>query len=120
MKKLFILLALIAVACGKNLPALDGIDFKQWKEDKNGCHHYREEMINTLTSQKNKLKGLSEDDIITLLGKPDQNELYKRNQKFFYYFLEPSAKCGASVQSPKKKLSVRFTAMGFAKEVVVE
>ncbi len=119
MKKLFILVWLITVACGKNLPALDGIDLKQWKTDKNGCFHFREKMIGSLRAQKEKLKGLSEDDIIALLGRPDQNELYKRNQKFFYYSLEPSAKCEASVPSPKKLL-IRFTAMGFAKEVVVE
>ncbi len=110
---------LVFASCSKPLPTLDGIDLKQWKDDKNGCHHFREKMIGKLTSQKNKLQGLSEDDIISLLGRPDQNELYKRNQKFFYYSLEPSAKCAASVQS-SKKLSVRFTAMGFAKEVVVE
>ncbi len=119
MKKIFILIAFVAGACGKDLPTLEGIDLKLWKDDKNGCGHFREKLMDTLESQKDKLKGLSEDEVIKLLGRPDQNELYKRNQKFFYYFLEPSAKCQTSAPS-SKKLSVRFTAMGFAKEVVIE
>ena len=119
MKKLFIVFILIAGACGKPLPTLEGIDLKQWKDDKNGCNHFREKLIDTLVSQKDKLKGLSEDDIIALLGRPDQNELYKRNQKFFYYFVEASSKCEPSIETAKK-LSVRFTAMGIAKEVIIE
>ena len=88
MKKIFIVWILMAGACGKPLPSLDGIDLKQWKDDKNGCNHVREKSIEQLVLQKNKLKGLSEDNVIKLLGRPDQNELYKRNQKFFYYFLK--------------------------------
>jgi hypothetical protein len=119
MKKLFIGFIIIAAACSKPLPTLDGIDQSQWKDDKNGCNHIREKSFDLLTSQKNKLKGLSEDQIIALLGRPDQNELYKRNQKFFYYYIEPSAKCQMPSQSPKR-LSVRFNAVGLAKEVVIE
>jgi len=117
MKKLFIVLALTAGACGKPLPTLEGIDMKQWKDDKNGCHHFREKLIDTLTSQKDKLKGLSEDDIIALLGRPDQNELYKRNEKFFKYFLEPGPSC--SSDSSAMLLSVRFNSVGLAKEAII-
>lgn len=71
-----------------------------------------------LTKQKDKLKGLSQGDIVELLGRPDQNELYKRNQKFFYYLLTPGKECGSD--SVAHRLSLRFNAMGFAKEVLVE
>ncbi len=117
MKKLFIVLALTACACGKPLPTLEGIDLKQWKDDKNGCNHFREKLIHALDSQKDKLKGLTEDDVIALLGRPDQNELYKRNEKFFKYFLEPGPICKSD--SSEIILSIRFNSVGLAKEATI-
>jgi hypothetical protein len=107
------------MSCGKPLPQLDGIDLKQWKDDKFGCNGFREKTVDALFSQKDKLKGLSEDDILKLIGRPDQNELYKRSQKFYHYFVGVSAKCDPAKQNAKQ-LSIRFNAMNLAKEVVIE
>lgn len=115
-----ILLVTIASACGKALPVLDNIDQVSWKDDKNGCSGKRMEMQDNFASQKDKLLSLSEDDIVALLGKPDQNELAKRNQKFYYYFLEPSGDCHADGDDHPLKLVVRFNAVGLAKEVRLE
>lgn len=119
MKKLFVFILCTCFACDKPLPQLENMDLTKWRNDKNGCSGDRIDMLVSLTSQKDKLKGLSEDGILKLLGKPDQNELYKRNQKFFYYFLEPSVKCDPS-KTNAKRLSIRFNAMELAKEVVIE
>lgn len=119
MKRLFIFLLCLALGCGKPLPQLEGIDLKQWKDDKFGCNGTRERSIDLFVSQKDKLKGLSEDDILKLLGRPDQNELYKRNQKFYHYYVERSAKCDSAKQNARK-LSIRFNAVDLAKEVVIE
>ena len=105
-------------ACGKPLPSLDGIDLKAWKEDKNGCLNNRSQSIEMLIKQKEKLKSLDQTEMIQLLGRPDRNELYKRNQKFFYYFLEPGVACG--VDKEPRKLSIRFNAVELAKEVIIE
>jgi outer membrane protein assembly factor BamE (lipoprotein component of BamABCDE complex) len=75
-------------------------------------------MIKPLQEQKNKLQGLTEMQIIALLGRPDQNELYSRNQKFYYYSLEPGKACGQNIEP--KRLSVRFNAVGRANEVELE
>ena len=119
MKKIFIFFILITGACGKPLPTLDGIDLKQWKDDKNGCNHYREKTTDLLNSQFDKLKALDENQIAELLGKPDQTELYRRNQKFYTYFLEPSVKCD-STNEGGKKLVIRFNATRVASEVEIE
>jgi len=66
-----------------------------------------------------KIKSLSEMDVVALLGKPDQNELYRRNQKFFYYFIEPGTPCTGATEHPAR-LSVRFNAMGYAQLVVID
>lgn len=76
-------------------------------------------MAGAMSKEKNKLLALDEMQIVKLLGKPDRNELFIRNQKFFYYFIEPSDNCNGQIKSTKK-LSIRFNAMGLAKEVTIE
>jgi hypothetical protein len=110
---------LIMCACGKSLPTLQQIDLNAWKNDRNACEGKRTSMIQAIDAQKEKLLGLSETQIVALLGNPDENNLYKRNQKFYYYYLQPSSSC-ASKTDNAQKLQVRFTAMGIAKEVSVE
>jgi hypothetical protein len=119
MKKLFVFILIICFACTKPLPQLENMDMARWRKDKNGCNGDRANMLSPLIEQKDELKGLSEDGIQKLLGKPDQNELYKRNQKFFYYFLEPSLKCDPT-KTKARRLSIRFNAMELAKEVVID
>ena len=116
--RLITFLFFMLMACGKPLPAFDNLDLEKWRNDKNGCQGERALNLTSLESQKDKLRGLSQDDIVKLLGRPDQNELYKRNQKFFHYLLTPGKECGKD--SSSLKLSLRFNAMGFAKEVIVE
>lgn len=117
--RLSIAFILILVSCGKDLPALQGVDTEKWKEDKNACLGVRSRMQEALKNELAKLKGLSEANIITLLGKPDQNELYKRNQKFFHYFLTPGPGC-ESPDSVSHTLVLRFNAMGYAQLVFIE
>jgi hypothetical protein len=106
-------------SCGKDLPTLSGIDSTVWKDDKNGCDGKRFPMTNAIQVEKEKLLALDEGQVIKVLGRPDRNELFKRNQKFFYYFLQPAPECNLGNANPKK-LVVRFNAMGLAKEVVIE
>jgi outer membrane protein assembly factor BamE (lipoprotein component of BamABCDE complex) len=76
--------------------------------------------MRAMESQSKKLLALSEQEVIALLGKPDENELYKRNQKFYYYFVQPSPTCTNAVIQNPKKLVIRFNAVGLAKEVGFE
>lgn len=110
---------LILSSCGNNRTTLGTIDLVQWKSDRNACGGLRTRSVDEFQQHKNELLGLSESEVVALLGKPDQNELYKRNQKFYYYFLEPAAACASSAGNPKK-LMVRFNAVGLAKEVSVQ
>ena len=90
-----------------------------WQSDKNGCQGLRSAMIEQLEQAKGSLKGLSEDEISSLLGKPDRNELYKRNQKFFIYSITPHNCSEVADSLPRTYLSIRFNATGLAKEVVI-
>ena len=97
------------------------MDMVTWKADRNGCAKGREATIDKLKEQKEKLLALSELDIVEVLGKPDRNELSKRNQKIYYYYLEPATDClqGSDDLKPAR-LAIRFNAMGLAKEIRVE
>jgi hypothetical protein len=110
----------ILYSCGPSLPHLEGVDGLAWKNDRNACKGERAKMIDSLLSQKEKLLALSELDIVDVLGKPDRQELYKRNQKFYYYFVMPSQDCNLPTSSSSLQLVIRFNAMGLAKEVVTE
>ena len=118
-KLLSIFLLAATISCGKSLPELENVNLTDWKNDKNGCGTYRSQHIEEIKTQKEKLLALDQGQIITLLGRPDRNELYTRNQKFYQYYLE----AGASCTNPKEgaiRLIIRFNAMGLAKEVAVE
>lgn len=119
MKKLvWVGLSLLLITCGKPLPDLAPIDLAQWKDDKGGCKQGRLAFIEELKGQKDELKGFSEKDIIKILGRPDHNELYKRNQKFYYYDIDSGKSCNDQVAG--QQLVIRFTAMGYSKEVSIE
>ena len=116
---LSISLIILVFSCGKPLPELENMDLTSWKNDKDGCSGKRESMEAAITQQKDKLLALDEAAVIRLLGKPDKNELYTRNQKFYTYYITPSPECGSEF-STSVKLIIRFNAMGLAKEITIE
>jgi len=114
----FLFLLLVPIACSNPLPKLEGVDTSAWKDDKLGCSGRRQEMEAALVKEMDKLKGLSEMQVVDLLGRPDENELYKRNQKFYFYYVTPGPDCPTAEELPRR-LSVRFNAMGYAQLVSV-
>jgi outer membrane protein assembly factor BamE (lipoprotein component of BamABCDE complex) len=119
-KWLSFFLFVICFSCNKPLPTLEGLDLERWKKDKNACNNIRINMREAIDEQKNKLLSLDQMQIVKLLGKPDKNELSTRNQKFFYYFLEPGPACEGIDDSITDKLVIRFNAIGLAKEIAIE
>jgi hypothetical protein len=109
------LLLVLLLSCS-SAPTLDNFDATLWKSDQYGCQGHRVKIYSSLKAQKSKLFGLDEMEIVETLGNPDKNELSKRNQKFYYYFLEPSEKC-ESPSISAKRLVLRFNAVGLVKEV---
>lgn len=110
---------IINFSCGKALPPLNDIEVETWQADKNGCAGKREPSIEHIKEQRRNFLGLSEMEIVKVFGMPDRNELYKRNQKFYYYYLQASPDCPTHLDAPLK-LAIRFNAMGLAKEISVE
>ncbi|XOV94743.1 MAG: hypothetical protein ACFHWX_08565 [Bacteroidota bacterium] len=110
MKYSWLLLSLIVYSCYK-APNIDGFNPATWKENIT-CATNRLPAAKVLLKHEGELLTLNQNEITELLGKPDEHELYSRNQKFFYYNL--TAKCDSL---PIQRLSIRFDALGRANEI---
>jgi|SRR5690606_10395188 len=109
----------VAISCGNNEITLEGVDLDVWKQDPKGCRNMRAAMGAQLENQREKLLRLSDMEIVDLLGKPDENELFVRSQQFYRYYIDPAPSCEAGKGHPRV-LIVRFNAVGVCHEVSVE
>lgn len=113
------IISAILISCSSAVNDLPNFDEEAWISDPNGCAGQRLLMVENLVRAKDQLKGLNQNDINELLGKPDRHELYKRSQKFFYYQISPAEACKSEQPGEDIYLSIRFNATGLAKEVMV-
>jgi hypothetical protein len=118
---------LLALSCNSK-PAnvdIEGFNSYQWKRDKYGCGNRRLTMRDAVVAAQDQFTGLTEKEVISVLGKPDGHELYGRGQKFLVYLTEPNPRCRAknyNSNRPEKVPSVyvRLDALGRANEVFIE
>src|SRR4051812_16518901 len=109
-------LFVLCSSCSRPLPELADFDETAWKADLKGCKNSRGVFVEPIKSQKDKLKGLSERDLVKLLGPADRNDLSEHHGKSYYYFITPGPGC-TGVDSVGLSLIVRFNATGVSREV---
>lgn len=125
MYKAFFFIFLCIICCSmcttkkKKNNRLEKFQSEQWTQDRNGCSGIRMELKGQLLSLKHNMRGFKVDEIVSLLGKPDAQELYSRSQRFYIYFIEPGPKCGTPKDNPQA-LFIRFSALGIANEFIVK
>lgn len=90
-------------------PEIEGFDKKEWNQEINNCNQSKVKLAEILLNNEEKLLGMGQASIKSFLGQPYANELYQRNQKFFYYQLTPGDTC-STIQTPLM-LSIRFDAI---------
>lgn len=114
---LFLTIGILSCNTSNDLP---NFDESSWQKDHNGCQEIRLDMLDDLEQVKDDLKGLNTDKVVQILGKPDKNELYERNQKFFIYEIRNAPACPDHQEDRSHMyLSIRFNATGLAKEIMV-
>ncbi|MDN5203624.1 hypothetical protein QQ008_19705 [Fulvivirgaceae bacterium BMA10] len=121
-KYLFALSLLMAcfISCQQNIKIV-GFEHEKWKNDKQACLSVRKAIFPELMKNKDLLKGYDEKAIAAYLGKPDETELYSRNQKFFIYYIEPAKQCTDPNNSERpKSLFIRFSALNVSNEIFVK
>jgi len=113
---LFATTMVISPSCSRR-KVLGDFDSQKWISDKGGCSGTRMKMKNDLLLIKYKLRGLKYSEITQVLGRPDTEELYERNQKFYTYYLQKGPDCPQVDSLKSIKVQIRFTAVGISKEV---
>ena len=111
--------SLLAVACGPpkqfDFPAAD------WQGDRLGCTGRREALAGELEAIRRDLRGLTEPEILDLLGKPDSQALQGRGQKYFVYYLEKGPQCENERAAPQARtVAIRLNALGFVTELTYQ
>ncbi len=112
---LFIVLICSTMGCTKKVDTGD-FNVEDWLADARGCNGVRAQMADDLQELKPNLLGHYQKRIIKVLGEPEEQELYRRSQTYYIYYIDPAEDCANGVQNPRK-LEVRFTALGIANEV---
>ncbi len=109
------------VSCNAKKDNIEGLATEMWKADAYGCLNQRADLEKSFMDNKEKLKGYSQKEMMQLLGKPDEVELYKRSQKFFIYYLSPGPQCNRQrLQNNRpKSLFIRFSAMDVSNEIFI-
>ncbi len=117
---LYTAMSLALLSCGAG-PTFDKAVFDQevWKNDKNGCNNQRIKQLEGLNQVKDGLVDLREAAVRKIMGKPDQVELYKRNQKFYRYFLNNGSQCSGQGLLGQY-VEIRFSALNKVSEVRVK
>ncbi|MDQ3393901.1 MAG: DUF3192 domain-containing protein [Bacteroidota bacterium] len=121
MLKKFTLLFLytLLISC-ENKVAIEGFDGQNWKDDKLGCQGKRDQLAPIILEQRDKILGLSESEILNLMGRADFLELSKRNQKFYFYYFLPGPQCEKTLSGEKNQtLQIRFNSVGYANEIMI-
>ncbi len=115
------LIGFIALSACQETPELKGFDQKIWKEDKLGCKNQREKYIPLLLDNKDKLIGLGQNQILSLLGRPDFSELYQRGQRYYIYYYAEDKPCQDEEPDihQDKVFKVRFSALDAVTEIVI-
>ncbi|MBR08258.1 MAG: hypothetical protein CMP48_11370 [Rickettsiales bacterium] len=116
MKKLAIPFLTILLTGCYSLPNIPGFNQDIWQVPITYCDQDKMDLANILVEHKDQLLGEGQTQIKKLLGQPDEHELYKRTEKFFYYNLTPGDTC--DIETPRR-LSIRFDALDRAKEVMI-
>ncbi|MBW7467365.1 hypothetical protein K0O23_09810 [Pontibacter aydingkolensis] len=113
----YLLLCLLLTACG--VPdSLKGFDSETWKNDRYACNGQRQKLTGEFEKIRRELYGKKEYVVRNLLGKPDSESLLERNQRIYYYYLEPGSQCDdRSKLSEANWVEVRINPTGKVSEV---
>ncbi len=96
----------------------DRFDAPGWRSDPLGCKGNRQRLAVEFEKIRRELRGLSQTEIMELLGKPDIQGLSTRHQKFFVYYLVTGPQCqNPPAESTARTVAVRFGALGYVTEV---
>jgi hypothetical protein len=117
--RLFFLIFLFSTSGCSQKATITDFNENLWKSDQNGCKEERLKLYTVLLKHQDDVLGLNNRQIIKLLGMPERNELFQRNQKFFIYNITPAPLCKSDYDQESLFLFIRFNAVGLCQEVFI-
>ncbi|PVY40827.1 hypothetical protein C8E01_106169 [Pontibacter virosus] len=97
---------------------ISGFDSEKWQQDKKGCKGHRSTMVQDFDAIRRDLYGRPEAEVKDILGKPDAEQLMRRGQRVFIYYLEPGSHCNERNKlSEANRAEVRFNALSKVSEI---
>tara|TARA_B100000686_G_C16619675_1_gene878503 strand:+ start:80 stop:433 length:354 start_codon:yes stop_codon:yes gene_type:complete len=113
---------ILLMSCSTNIPDIYGLDYIKWIEDKNGCKGERIKLVHHIIKNSDKFLRFSQNQMIDILGKPDNQTLYTRGQTIYFYYVKYNDNCKTSEiknEDDQIKLEIRFDALNRSKELYV-
>lgn len=108
----------LTCACRREEVKLENFDKTAWLQDSKGCKEKRLQLLPILEEQKQKLLGLSQEAVVELLGKPDRQDLQKRNAKRFLYYVSRGTQCQEHASKVEGiALIIQFGALNYVSEI---
>ena len=112
----------ILTSCKTSPPNIDDLDYEKWELDKFGCSGERMKMVRLLVENKEEFFRYRQNQIIDILGKPDNLTLYERGQTIYFYYIKYHPNCPNlpyRAEEERIKLELRFDALNRSKELYV-
>ena len=112
----------ILTSCKTASPNIDDLDYEKWALDKFGCSGERMKMVRLLVENKEEFFRYRQNQIIDILGKPDNLTLYERGQTIYFYYIKYHPNCPNvpyRAEEERINLELRFDALNRSKELYV-
>lgn len=112
----------ILTSCETKVPDIEGLDYKKWELDKFGCGGDRSKLVSLIDVNKEKFLRYNQNEIIDILGRPENQTLFTRSQTIFYYYIRYNPACEgqeARLEDEQVKLEIRFDALNRSKSLYV-
>ncbi len=124
--KVIISISLISLfflfSCSTSLPEIEGMDYEAWVTDKYGCSGKRIELVSLIDLNSKKFLRYNQNEMIDILGRPENQTLFTRSQTIFYYYIRHNPNCTSQEtmqEDDQVKLEIRFDALNRSKSLFV-
>jgi hypothetical protein len=114
--------AIFMFSCSTTLPEIEGMNYEAWVLDKYGCAGERIELVSLIDVNKEKFLRYNQNEIIDILGRPENQTLFTRSQTIFYYYISFNPACEGQetrMEDDQVKLEIRFDALNRSKSLYV-
>ena len=104
------------------LPEIEGMNYDAWVTDKYGCRGERMDLVSLIDINQDKFLRYNQNEIIDILGRPENQTLFTRSQTIFYYYISYNPACNGQetrMEDEQIKLEIRFDALNRSKSLYV-